>query len=359
MTQNVSPHQAQVAALTQTRFVFHAWKDLSLIIPDGIMSYIDTPELDVDLENVSSAGQKGGISFLKRLRLVPMTTTQKSVINNKEGFAVSNVFVGSMGPDGQPLGLGSNMSGARKTNVKGEWHYPEQKLMDLGYTFGKFGLVAVRSLVATSEKEKERCQEIAAVVFSGIGRDHLLEDLPEYFHEDGAASLFIPDKRPARFAQTAVEIVQKAADGGVKVALPEIDKTGKVVLRERLVKLNAVEYTSALHLVGEFHAGVMGAHAAALDIENNGVLPQTRDGIQTGKKRSYDALDQWLMKQFPSFPMDTELEKSQKQLMRALEATAPAEDVPPGYVSREQYEAVLKQNETFEARLAALEKGAK
>lgn len=370
VNQHQSANQVQVGLLTETRYVFHAWQNLSLVVPDGIMCSIDTKEIDVDFD-----GKGGGINHIKRLRLVPMTTTQTPVINNREGFAVSNMFVGSFGVDGQPSGLGSNMTGSRKSNVRGEWHYPGNKLSELSFTFGKYGLVGINSLIGYDPKSKERCQEIFALVMSGIGKEHLLEDLPEYFaneEEEGITSVYLPDKRPARFRLLAREVVERAADKGVEVEILKVvpdknEKSGyKAVRAPKLIKLNAEEYTNALNLVDELKYSVLGSHAAALDPDNNGVLPQTQAGLQNKKKTGYDALDKFLMRQFPSYPMDTDLEKSQKQLIRALEATAgPASDqVPPGYVAYEEYEALLRKNEELKnsqdnilERLEALEKG--
>jgi hypothetical protein len=338
---NTSHVSQEINRLIQTRFVFHSWQNLPILGPDGALFHLDTRMLDVDNETSfkdnDGIARTAGLGYLKRLRLLPITTTQKPVINNKIGFAVSNVFLGSIGSDGQPEGIGSNMSGAMKTNVKGEYVYPDEKVGDMVYTFGKYGLVAIRSLTASDQDSINRCQQIFNIVMSGLSDKTLLEDMPEYF---GEQSPYILDKRPYPFKFTAMDAVEKALQAGT---------------------LFPGDERAANALVEEIKGSIMGAHSAALDSEAAGILAQTREGIQTGQKRGYDKCDQWLMGQFPSFPMDTELEKSQKQLMRALDNTGPEPslmDPPDVEELRSALAEQTRRNDALEERLNKVEMSA-
>lgn len=342
--------RSEVHRLVETRFVFHAWDHIKILGADGADFHLDTKALDVDMDNPSGNGTSSGIGYLKRLRLIPVTSTQKPVINNKEGFAVSNVAVGTIGADGQ-AGLGSGLSGSGKTNVSAAWHYAQEKITDMVYTFGRYGLVTLKALAAFDTNELNRCKTIFRVVTAGLSDKTLLEDMPEYF---GDISPYLLDKKRANFPMTADDCIAAAAEGVLE-------------LDGRPIKLNEIDLNAAISVAADLKGSILGAHYAALDLDGNGILAKTREGIQTQQKRGYDKADMWLMNQFPSFPMDTELEKSNKQLLKAIGNESREDDVPAGLVpvadfeaalktQNEQFEAQLKaQNEAFEQRLAALE----
>lgn len=344
MIQDINTQTDVIQRLSAARFVVHFWQNLSILGTDGAMFHLNTKALDVDGDNLDKeTGKSGGLAYIKRMRLVPVTTTERAIINNREGFAASNMFVGSIGADGQPVGMGSNMSGATKTNVRAETNYPEAKLADMMYTFGKYGLVAIRSLTAHDAESHIRCQKIFKAVMSGLSDRTKLEDIPEYFGEE---SPYLIEKKPARFPLgTAIQRVEAAY-------LDSIEIDGETV------KLNDEEHALAERLIAELTPSVMAAHTAALDPEANGILSQTREGLQSGQKRSYDKCDQWLMSQFPSYPMDTTLEKANQQLLKALDGGGQDQAVqtPEGFVPIEDF---YKMQEAFELRLAAIEEQAK
>jgi hypothetical protein len=334
----------EIGRLTQVLFVFHSWLNLSILGPDGTLFGLDTKMLDVDRASFKD-GQVGGIGYLQRLRLLPISTTQRPLINNSAGFAVTNVYTGPVSSDGQPKGIGVGLGSSMKTNVKAEWTYPDTKVQDMIYTFGKYGLVGVHSMVATSDpKSMRRCQDIARLILSGFDeRATPLEDLPEYF-DPTFISPYLHDKRRARFARTAEDIIEEASS-----------KDGIAFDGSRF-HLSEVERGSALLLAEEMLASAVQAHIAALDTEANGILPSTREQMQSKTKRAYDKCDQWLMSQFPSFPMDTELEKSNKQILRALDGGTqqPAEPfVPEGFVPVEQFNEMQERMTRLEAAMTA------
>lgn len=326
-------HRNTIDMLSEIRYAFHPWQNLSIIGNDGVLFHIDPIAIDVDDD-----GRGGGIAHLKRMRLLPITTTQTPVINNKDGFSVSNVFVGSAGA-GETVNL-SSLQHHTKTNVRADWSYPAQKLQDMNYTFGKYGLIGINAFAAKDQKEVRRHQMLFRLLMSGTDDRTLLEDLPEYF---GSISPYLLDKRPANFPRgTAAKIIETAAAAG---------KDGFEFGDEQIaVSPKEIEQLQILH--DELATSILSAHTAALDAGSGGILAATRDAIQKGEKRGIDKADQWLMSQFPSFPMDTQLEKSNKQLLKALESPEPA---PSGYVPAEAFEAEKRRNDALEQRLAQIE----
>ena len=141
---------------------------------------------------------------------------------------------------------------------------------------------------------------------------------------------------------TAAKIIETAAAAG---------KDGFEFGDEQIaVSPKEIEQLQILH--DELATSILSAHTAALDAGSGGILAATRDAIQKGERRGIDKADQWLMSQFPSFPMDTQLEKSNKQLLKALESPEPA---PSGYVPAEAFEAEKRRNDALEQRLAQIE----
>lgn len=299
--------QQQISQLTDIGYVFHAWLPLSVIGNDGAILGLDT--------RFWNPAEPFGSTHLPRLRLVPINAIQRPVIDNKQGFAAVNMFVGEQGADGQPKGFGSGMAGATKTNVKPEWIYPHQLLSDLVFTFNRWGLIALNNLRAQSAEEFERHQLIFDIVMSGLPKNTLLEDIPEYF---GGVSAYLPLKRAAHFERTPFGQIEKAAAGGVQIYGADA-KPAQISDREKII---------AEQMVEQFAAAVAQSHTAALDAEMDGVLAKTREGRQNGQKTSYDKCDQWLMKEFPSFPMDTELEKSNAQILKALSVGSEQDSAP-------------------------------
>jgi hypothetical protein len=364
MFENNNIQDSQIAALSRKLFVVHFWQNLSTFGADGSLFNLDTKILDVDGENpvrVTPDGPvtSGGVGFLKRLRLLPVSATQRPLISNVVGFSASNAFLGSMDANAKPAGLGSMMGTTSKTNVRVEWSYPEEKIQAMAYTFGKYGLTGIQCLSANNAEQYLASQKIFNAVMAGIvseeGRNQtLLEDMPEYFGE--RVSMYLAKKKPARFPFTAPQIVERATD-------PE-----GCSINGQVVRLSPEEAQVATALIAELIPSVNQTHVAALDVGSNGILAQTRKGLQNKQKLELDDCDQWLMAQFPSFPMDTQLEKSNAQLIRAIQETDGRNDgaPPEGFVSREEYEAVLEENselresqKTFaasvEERFAALE----
>ena len=218
------------------------------------------------------------------------------------------------------------MMGASKRNVKPEWVYPDQKVADMIYAFGKYGLIKVQSLFATSPEQEQKCQDIFNAVMSGLefsprGQiSTLLEDMPEYFSEFGVTSPYLPGKRPYVFRDeenkptNAFKQLEKAIAKGVTI-------------KGKQIKLSEFDYEKAEMLVREIEQSVLQAHASAIDINSSGILPTTKKAITDKQKKGYDACDGWFMNQFPSFSMDSELEKSQKQLMRVLDGEVGSQPV--------------------------------
>lgn len=364
MTKQVSENQWRVQQLMTVNFVFHAWQNLPIIVPDGVMCQIDTKRIDVDNEN-----KGGGLGYLKRMRLIPLPNTTKPVINNHTGFSASQNMIGTqadLNAQGQ-AGLGLGLAGGGRVNVSPVDSTPNEKLSDLTATYGVYGLIGVGSLNAQSPAQEKRAQEIFAVVTNGLTDTSLMEDLPEYF---GDFSPFIAtDRQMQKVGRTADgEIkdaryfVEWAAGEGLEITPREINigdpnssdgyKT-VMIGGENPIQFSAVDYTAALELIEEIKISVAMAHMSAIGDAPNSVLPKSRDSKATGAKKSYDALDRYLMGQFPSFEMDTEIEKANRQLLRAIDNSG-GEQTATG-VPYEVWLEEKRRNDELAERMAALE----
>lgn len=337
---NLSANMRRVEQLTSIRFVFHAWDNLKILTPDGPMVNLDTKRIDVDND-----GLGGGIDHLKRLRLIPITTTTRPIINNVLGFAASPTLIGGTDQNGQ-AGLGHGLVGGGRTNVKEEFSYPSEKIDDLLATFGKLGLIAVNNLSANDERSERRAQEIFAVIMSGLSDRTILEDIPEYF---STRNFFLENKRPLGIEKTAEKLLEEAANTGLQIPdkVVMIGDGKSVNIGEKPIRLTATEYTIGLKLIEEIQTSLAFAEVAAIGADTHSTLPKTREGRQTGQKKSYDALDRWLMAQYPSFAMDTEIEKANNQMIRALENAAGGEPVSNG-VPVELYLDEKKRNDELQ-----------
>lgn len=293
---------AQIAALGQTRFVFHAFQDLPIIGPNGVMFNLDSLRLDR-----REGREKVGVTHLKRLQLLPITATQKPVINNKDGFSVSNVFVGALDGNQSPIGFGSGMQNGKRTNVEGKWDYPAAKIADMLYVYGRYGLIAANSVYANSPEEEKTVYQLESVLLSGIPAHATLEDLPEYFvtaDDEIYYNEFIPDKKQFAFKRKAHQVLADAFDAK---------------------RISFDLFNKGMILIREMQSSIIQAHVAALDPAQSGVLPNSKTAVAKKEKAQYDKCDSWFMNQFPSYPMDTEIEKMNKQFVRALDSAGGAE----------------------------------
>jgi hypothetical protein len=79
-------------------------------------------------------------------------------------------------------------------------------------------------------------------------------------------------------------------------------------------------------LLSEIRQSVSLAEEAALS-PSVGILPKTKEGLNitanrgTGGKTHLDALDEWLLKQYPSFEMDTDVERARAAMQNAIESS--------------------------------------
>jgi hypothetical protein len=87
-----------------------------------------------------------------------------------------------------------------------------------------------------------------------------------------------------------------------------------------------LEPDRAMQLLSEIRQSVSLAEEAALS-PSVGILPKTKEGLNitanrgTGGKTHLDALDEWLLKQYPSFEMDTDVERARAAMQNAIESS--------------------------------------
>lgn len=245
---------------------------------------------------------------------------------------------------------------------------------------GAVGVSRLDSLAASDFKQIGNRLLIYEIVMQGWNKQGLLEDLPEYF---GARSPHLPYKydavpgtgRENSFTMTAEEVLQIAATEGVilkklygKELLKFDPKIEKFLTQECV--LNAREVEIGKQLIVELRNSALKMHEYAVGAE--GVLPKTKEHLESVKrgptfgKQKYDDLDRYLMLHFPSYPMDTEIEKSERNQRRGMEAifrnmpnNAANNNDEELRLLRERNKLLEEQNSLINQRLDSLEKSQK
>lgn len=243
---------------------------------------------------------------------------------------------------------------------------------------GATGVSLLSSLAANDFKQTATNLLVYEIVMSAWNKQGLLEDLPEYF---GVRSPLLPEKydavagdgRDNSFTMTAEEVLLVAAKDGVKLSKVYSDLFKFEPKFEKFLDspcvLNAKEIAIGKQLITELRNAALKMHEYAVGAE--GVLPKTKEHLESVKrgptfgKQKLDELDRYLMLHFPSYPMDTEIEKSEKNQRRGMEAMM--RNMPGRGDEKSQELLLLKernklleqQNEMMFKRLDALEKGQK
>ncbi|HKS27823.1 MAG TPA: hypothetical protein VJS44_08390 [Pyrinomonadaceae bacterium] len=291
----------EVEKVKQARFAFHGWMPHPNFGKDTFAFNIPYP-------------------VLERLVPIPLRVFPAAVITRPKnaGFAL--------------LGVGNYdvPSTGSRTNVVQTQQTPEQSMTDLRTAYGDRGMVELTSLAAADDTEFVRSLLLFhAVMHPAIseqeldaGRrpaDLLLEDFPNWL--SGYA------ERAYQYA-----LANGLSYGGQLYEVAPAHKT--------------VE-----NLIIEISASIEQARVAALD-PSIGVLPRTREMLNMAKNRvaggknSPDSQDLWLMRQFPSFPMDTDVERAQNALQDAVREGAEMNAGSSGQIAALLERVVSKQEQT-------------
>jgi hypothetical protein len=270
----------EVESIKRALFAFHPWMPHSNFGPDGFRFNIPYPTLE-------------------RLTPIPLVVFPYPEILPRRGSAFA--FLGANAFDAVP-------SVNSQSRIQTRQQPPAQSMTDLKTAYGKYGMVELKTLAAADEAEFANSFILFEAVMSpgrteaelNAGRrpaNLLLEDFPEWL---------------TGYAASAYKY---AVSKGV-------------VIKDNLHKVRP-DQNRAEKLIQEIHAAIMLTHEAALS-PSVGILPKTREALNIaankgqGGKMFKDNQDLWLEQQFPSFPMDTDVERTGKALQSAMETTAQA-----------------------------------
>ncbi len=242
------------------------------------------------IPNIELKGFLFGVQYvvLPRLDLIPLKVWKTPVIQPRVGgFAVGAISSGGAFP-----------SGAVGSKVDQRLQFPSESARNLLGAYGSdspnnIGFTVFRSLGADTDAGKlESILLFRAVMKTPLedgaqpGVDQLLEELPKFLAGD------------------AVTLLRRAVDKGVVID-GEVAKLSRTAARKGEV------------MIEDIRLSVANAAKRALD-ENSGILPLTKKSILAAEKGLQDnkvmpdELDNWLLRQFPSFSLDTAVERASR-----------------------------------------------
>ena len=253
----------RVESVNTVRFVFHPWLPINNLGADGFALNVHYLVLD-------------------RLKLIPITVFDYTrIINKRSGFSLMSSIVGDIG----------GIPGRGQVELETVMQMPATSIDYLRTAHGAKGLVELESLISANPEELHYSYGLYHSIFreaqndEDLKRGHrppglVLEDFPRWLDKDASRLLF----------DMQGENVEKGAK-----------------------------------LISEIRKSIDLAFEAALS-PSVGILPKTKEGLNitanrgTGGKTHLDAQDEWLLKQFPSFEMDTDVERARMAMQTAIEA---------------------------------------
>lgn len=282
----------------------------------------------IPFPNFGSEGFKFNIqhTVLERLTPIYLPVYPKAVIVPRFApgqFAVGGVAPGAVTADGSIVG-GSIPSRGSAAKVAQVPQLPAESLQELLTAYGRYGMVGLHSLSAQTPQETR----MSFALFEGVmgaaqseeedkaGRrpeDLLLEDFPVWLERGAPRAL---EYALSRGANLRIPIFEKQPP--VPGMQPRI-----IDYRIEHVSLGSQMEQRGHRLITEVYQSVRQAHEMALN-PSDGILPRTKELLDItankgqGGKNHLDGQDEWLMRQFPSFSMDTSVERAQKALQGVL-----------------------------------------
>lgn len=303
----------EIESVKAVRFVMHPWMPL--------------PNFGADTFRFNLP-----YAVLPRLEPIALFTVPRVIIHAKQqghfGVMNSTSFVAEGRTlDGDVSGFGGMVAMGAGALVTREQQKPEETLRDVLSAWGHVGMTALSSLDAADEAELADSYVVFEAVM-GAARDeaevragrrypHMtLEDFPFWLAGRNRKGEKIPGVEDA---------VSHALSNGV-TRLVKGTAAGEVVAAEpRHYKFPRGGEARARRLITEIGAAVARATEYAIGPQN-GVLVKTRRAVQIARngggpesKNHYDELDIFLMHEFPSFDMDTDVERAKETLARAVE----------------------------------------
>jgi len=253
----------RVESVNTIRFVFHPWMPINNLGSDGFAFNVHHLSLD-------------------RLKLIPITVFDFTrIINKRSGFSLMSSIVGDIG----------GIPGRGQVELETLMQMPATSVDYLRTAHGAKGLVELESLISYDDTGLRYSFGLFQTIF--------------------------------REAQSQEDIAHGHRPPGLLLEhFPNWLEHGAPKLLEDLQGENV---NQGMQLISEIRKSIDLAFEAALS-PSVGILPKTKEGLNitanrgTGGKTHLDAQDEWLLKQFPSFEMDTDVERARSAMQTAIEA---------------------------------------
>lgn len=293
----------EVESVKTVRFAWHAWLPHNNLGSDGFRF------------NVQYA-------WLDRLVPIPLPVFPYPEILGRSSSAFA--LLGNIGNLDATLAEGVPSAGSQAKR-KQKLQTPAESMLALHTAYGKYGMVELKSLLAADEREQATSFTLYEAVMGAArgeaeldaGRrpaNLLLEDFPVWLREGARRAL------KHAFSKGSVDVPVYAQDkSGGK---PRIVRYASRPFEESIGISDRAE-----RLIDEVGISIAQAHEMALS-PSIGILPRTREALNIttnrgqGGKTHLDNVDIWLLEQFPSFNMDTDVERARRAMQDTLESNA-------------------------------------
>src|ERR1051325_6524614 len=299
----------QVESVKSVKFAFHPWLPISNFGSDGFRFNIP-------------------YAVLERLTLIPLAVFRYPRITPRGGqfaFGLSTLGVDPTGFS-TAFEVGAVPAMGSQNKVETLMQMPSVSMNALYTAYSKFGMVELEALASHDEAKLSenfilfnavmglaRCDEegneLEQDLEAGLRSKHFtLEDLLK-------PSPDLMDPRHSR----SISWLETGAPRALRAALKGVSIKGQ------RYAIAQSQIASGEKLIEQLKQSVYRAHQAALN-PADGILPRTKELLNitankgTGGKTHLDNQDSWLLSEYPSFKMDTDVERAQKAMQGAIEA---------------------------------------
>lgn len=317
----------QVESVKSVKFAFHPW----LPIP-----------------NFGSDGFRFNIPYavLERLQLIPLAVFPYPRFTPRAGqFALSMATLTEAVP-----AMGS------QSKVETLMQMPSVSMRDLYTAYSKVGMVELQSLAAHDEAQLSESFILFHAVMGFARTDEHGNELQQDL-EAGRRSIHYtledllkpsPDLMDARVSRS-LSWLENGAPRALRASLKGVKIKGQIYT------IAQSQISKGEKLIEEIKTSVYRAHQAALN-PSDGILPRTKELLNItankgqGGKTHLDNQDSWLLSEYPSFRMDTDVERAQKAMQGAIEAgNQSSDDFKTGVLAmmQQQQEMMAQQQQTL------------
>jgi len=306
---DLSSTMRRVESVNTVKFIFHPWVPIDNLGPDGFAFNVHYARLD-------------------RLKLIPIPVFDYAkIMNASYGFSLMSAVVGDIGA----------IPSRGQTKIETLMQMPTTSVDALRTAYGKFGLIELESLLSHDETELRYTFGLFKQIFSEATSG---EDLERGLRPEG----LLLENFPAWLSYGPPKLIAQ-----LERENPQFD------------------VARAHKLVGELRHSFFLAEEAALS-PSIGILPKAKEGLNitanrgTGGKSHLDAVEEWLLKQYPSFEMDTDVERARLAMQSAMEAGNAGQQTVSNSllaVVERQEQMMAQQQQTLELLVQHMTGGAK